>query len=150
MCKPLFFARCPLCSFYTWLGWQGKRPQGVSSHCSASAPNSSAAVCVSSKAMVVAFDFAWVTISLVGCQQRLILGPTTQTLKSWAEEVISLVGSYSMVCVWTGHALCQPGTLAWPEAFSGFRMVWNGLRPDYTSGVTDVSVKINYPFQFPL
>lgn len=78
-------------------GWGGRESiyKEILSLCNVSAPYSSIAVCVSSKATVVAFDFAWVTISLVGCQQHLILGPLTQTLKSRAEEVISLVGSYN-------------------------------------------------------
>lgn len=34
--------------------------------------------------------------------------------------------------------------------FSDFRTVWNELQADYTSGVTDMSVKMNYAFQFSL
>lgn len=145
MHKPLFFARCPLCSFYTW---QGKHPQWDSSHCNVSAPYSSIALCVSSEAMVVAFDFASLTISLVGCQQHLILGPTTQTSKSWAEVVISSVGSYNSLVL----CLDQPRTvLAWYTCLAwGLFRLRGGLRASYMSGVTDVSVKMNNSFQFPL
>lgn len=62
-------------------GVAGKHLRGDSSHCSVSAPYSSSAVCVSSKAAVVAFPFAWVMVSLMGCQQHLILGPTNKVLE---------------------------------------------------------------------
>lgn len=139
MLEPLLFASCPHCSPYTRMGCREsicKEPRVIA----ACQPHAPAALCVHPpKQRFAAFDFAWVVVSLMACQQRLILGPTTQSLKSWADEVVSLAA----VTIGSRCVLSSPIHLpGW--VFSVFRTVWIGLWADCMSGVTDVPVKMNH------
>lgn len=116
--EPLLFAGCPHCCPHTRTGCREsicKEPRVIA----VCQPHAPAVLCVHPpKQRFAAFDFAWVVVSLMACQQHLILGPAAQSLRSWAEEVVSLAAVMYLYMYRVMLCAVQPHTLAWLCFFS--------------------------------